>query len=153
MPIHTRPPRMRDFDYSLPRTYFVTICVNGRRPVFRNKTIATIACSELKRYRDEGWYWLFAFAVMPDHLHVLVRLRETAKPLGRIVAMLKSAIQYKSRRAGIDFDWQDYFHDHIVRPSEGLDEFVHYILRNPERAKLVKQGVAYPFAAVVDPYR
>jgi putative transposase len=144
---------LRDFDYSSARTYFVTICVLGRQKVFQDTMIAAIAHDELMRYRDKGWYWLLAFVVMPDHLHFLVRLREPAKPLGRIVAVLKSSIQFRSRRVGVDLSWQDYFHDHIVRPSEDLDEFVQYILRNPERARLVQQGVAYPFAAVVDSYR
>jgi len=66
--------------------------------------------------------------------------------------MLKSSIQFRSRRSGVDFAWQNYFHDHVVRPSERLDDFVRYILQNPERAGLVKQGEVYPFAAVVDQY-
>jgi putative transposase len=143
---------LRDFDYSLPRTYFVTTCVHARRPVFRRENVAVIARDEIIRFRDKGLYWLFAFVVMPDHLHCLVRLREKTKSLGRIVAMLKSSIQFRSRRAGVDFAWQDHFHDHIVRPNEKLEDFVRYVLQNPERAGLVKQGEIYPFAAVVDQY-
>jgi putative transposase len=112
------------------------MCVHARRPIFRRGEIAAIASDELTRFRDKGWYWLFAYVVMPDHLHLLVRLREKSKTLGRIVAVLKSAIQFKSRRAGIDFDWHDYFHDHIVRPSEDLGEFVRYIFEILKRPDL-----------------
>ena len=49
--------------------------------------------------------------------------------------------------------WQDSFHDHIVRPTERLEDIIGYIISNPERAGLVKQGEAYPFAQVLDPFR
>jgi putative transposase len=114
--------------------------------------LAAIARDELKRFRGRGWFWLFAFAVMPDHIHILVRLPDASRSLGRIVATLKSSIQFKSRRAGVDLEWQDNFYDHVVRQNEQLEEIAGYILRNPERAGLVKQGEAYPFAAMLDQY-
>ena len=120
--------------------------------MFKCARIAGIARDELLRFRDKGLFWLFAFVVMPDHLHFLIRTRDKSKTLGRIVAMLKSSIQFRSRRAGVDFMWQDYFHDHILRPSERLEDFVGYIVLNPERAGIVHQGEAYRFVGVVDQY-
>ena len=129
------------------------MCVQDRLRIFSNHKIAAIAQSELKAFRDKGWYWLYAFVVMPDHIHILVRLRDEARTLGRIVGTLKSSIQYRSRQAGVDFQWQYNFYDHVVRPHENVDDVVGYILRNPERAGLVKQGEMYPFGAVFDQYR
>jgi putative transposase len=149
---HTRPPRLRDFDYSRARTYFVTFCVQDRKRVFIDPVLAAISRDELKRFRDRGWFWLFAFAVMPDHLHLLVRLPDASRTLGRIIATLKSSIQFKCRQVGVKLDWQDYFYDHVVRQNEQVEEIASYILRNPERAGLVKQGEAYPFAAMLDQY-
>ena|ERR1022692_2253128 len=148
-----RIPRMRGFDYSQARTYFVTLCVQNRKRIFSDRKIAALAQGELKSFRDRGWYWLYAFVVMPDHIHILVRLRDDLKTLGRIVATIKSAIQFRSRRAGVDLQWQYNFYDHVVRLDEPVDEIVGYILRNPERAGLVRQGEDYPFAGMVDPYR
>ena len=150
---HDRIPRLRGFDYSRARTYFVTICVQNRQKIFSDHKIAAIAQGELKTFRDKGWYWLYSFVVMPDHIHLLVRLRDESRTLGRIVATLKSAIQFRSRRVGVDLKWQYNFFDHVVRLDEPVDDIVGYILRNPERAGLVKQGEKYPFGAMVDPYR
>src|SRR5476651_1671356 len=140
MPGDTRPYRLLGFDYSLAGPYFVTMCVHGHRPVFRNSTIAAMSLNELKRFRERGWYWIYAFALMPDHVHLLLRLRDQRRTLGLIVGTLKSSILYRSRQAGVDFMWQDSFHDHIVRPTERLEDIIGYIISNPERAGLVKQG-------------
>jgi putative transposase len=144
---------MRGFDYSQSRTYFVTVCIQDRQRLFSDGEIAALAQSELISFRDRGWYWLYAFVVMPDHIHMLLRLRDETKTLGRIIATLKSSIQFRSRRAGSDLQWQYNFYDHVVRLDEPIDQIIGYILRNPERAGLVKQGEAYPFAAMVDPHR
>jgi putative transposase len=149
---HTRPPRLREFDYSRSRTYFVTFCVQNRQRIFINPVLATIARDELKRFRDKGWFWLYTFAIMPDHLHILIRLPDGSRTLGRIVATVKSSIQFRLRRIGVDLGWQDNFYDHVVRQNEQINEIAGYILRNPERAGLVKQGEAYPFAAMLDLY-
>jgi putative transposase len=114
--------------------------------------LAAISRDELKRFRDKGWYWLYTFAIMPDHLHILLRLADESRTLGRIVATLKSSIQFRLRRVGVEFEWQDNFYDHVVRQNEQIEEIAGYILRNPERAGLVKQGEAYPFAAMLDQY-
>jgi putative transposase len=150
---HDRIPRLRGFDYSRARTYFVTLCVQDRQRIFSDHKIAALAQGELKSFRARGWYWLYAFVVMPDHIHLLLRLRDESRKLGRIVATLKSAIQFGSRQAGTDLNWQYNFFDHVVRLDEPLDNIVGYILRNPERAGLVTQGELYPFAAMVDQYR
>ena len=120
----TRPHRLRGFDYSLAGPYFVTMCVPGRRPVFRNSNIAVISVDELKRFADRGWYWIYALAVMPDHVHLLMRLRDQKRTLGTVVGTLKSSILYRSRRAGVDFEWQNSFHDHIVRATERFEDTV-----------------------------
>jgi putative transposase len=148
-----RITRLRGFDYSQPRTYFLTLCVQGRQKIFSDREIAALAQGELKSFRARGWFWLYAFVVMPDHIHLLLRLRDESRTLGRVVATIKSAIQIRTRRAGTDFQWQYNFFDHVVRFDEPIDQIIGYILRNPERAGLVKQGEQYPFAAMVDPYR
>jgi REP element-mobilizing transposase RayT len=127
--------------------------VQKRQKIFSDHKIAALAQAELKTFRDKGWYWLYSFVIMPDHIHLFLRLRDESRTLGRVVATLKSAIQFRSRRAGVDLQWQYNFYDHVVRPSESIEDMSGYILRNPERAGLVRQGEAYPFAAMVDPYR
>ena len=129
------------------------MCVSDRRKVFSASDCASVARDQLLGFRNAGWYWLHAYAVMPDHIHVLLKLIGTNRPLGKVVAVLKSAILFRVRALGTDFVWQDGFHDYVLRDNEDGDEIVAYILANPSRAGLVGQDEQYPYCGIVDRYR
>ena len=40
-------------------------------PIFRSDTIKSIACSALNEARGSGGFPLYAYVVMPDHIHVI----------------------------------------------------------------------------------
>ena len=150
---NTRPPRLKGLDYASPRAYFVTFCVSERRKIFARAEAAEIARNQILAFRHAGWYWLHAYAVMPNHVHLLLRLVDTGRRLGRTIGMLKSAILYRARGIGIEFSWQSDFVDHVVREHEDASEIVEYILRNPERAGLVPQGARYEYCGVLDRFK
>jgi REP element-mobilizing transposase RayT len=53
-------------------TYAITILTHQRHRLFQRSGNADLMIATLFRYRDQGRFALHAFAVMPDHLHVLV---------------------------------------------------------------------------------
>jgi putative transposase len=84
------------------------------------------------KYFDKQRYDLFAFVVMPDHVHALVLPRNDFL-LHQNVHTWKSYSAYKLQR---DFQrrnriWQDEYFDRIVRDQEELLEKAQYILNNP----------------------
>jgi REP element-mobilizing transposase RayT len=92
-------------------------------------------------------------AIMPDHLHLLVHIRDTGDqmPLGSIVTLLmrKLAIAYwtalgatpdpKNLRPVFEREW----HDWIVMRKDQCRSFNHYILTNPFRAWLRQRNRNY----------
>jgi putative transposase len=128
------------------------MCVLGRQTIFGEPKLARIALGEIIAHRSFGWYWLHAYAIMPDHVHLLIKLIQTGRSLGRTIGVLKSAILHKVRRNGADFQWQESFYDRILRDGDDGAKIAAYILANPERARLVAQGEAYPFCGIVDRY-
>jgi len=126
------------------------MCVLGRQKIFGKPKAAGIALEEVIAHRNAGWYWLHTYAIMPDHVHLLIKLNNTCRSLGRVVGVLKSAILHKVRRSGEDFQWQESFYDHILREGEDSGKIADYILANPERAGLVASGESYPFCGMVD---
>jgi putative transposase len=84
------------------------------------------------KYFDKQRYDLFAFVVMPDHVHVLVQPKNDFL-LKQVVHTWKSYSAYKLQR---DFSrrnriWQDEYFDRIVRDEKELIEKAQYILNNP----------------------
>lgn len=98
--------------------------------------IARIAGESLKHF-DEMRYRLFAWCVMPNHVHVLFQPLDQ-HDLAGIVHTWKSysakAANTALRRSG-EFWGREYF-DHIVRNGIEFGRITQYILKNPEKAGL-----------------
>jgi len=50
---------------------YLTAVTNSRLPVFRTDNICRIACDALDEARNSGDFLLFAYVLMPDHIHVI----------------------------------------------------------------------------------
>src|SRR5450755_208331 len=110
------PPRHPHFDYtSNAAVIFVTFCVWNRRPVFERSENAKAMRETLFGYRERGWFWLLSYCVMPDHVHLLLKLRTTDRKLSTVVTTLKNESAKRLRRIGCDLRWQYGYHDRILR--------------------------------------
>jgi putative transposase len=147
-----RPKRLAGFNYRGEHTYYVTIGTWKRAPTFADSAVAAAACRVILRYRNEGRYYLYAYCVMPDHIHVLFKLRKGAGTLSTVVATIKATIKHNVRSITV-VTWQPGFHDWIKRDHEKAAQFVTYTLRNPVRAGLVKEAHEYQFSGTPDCWR
>jgi putative transposase len=48
-----------------------------------------------------------------------------------IVRSYKSAVSRHARRLGLELEWQELFHDHIIRGKEEYQWIAEYIVQNP----------------------
>ena len=62
-PIHVDPDHL----------YFITASAIGHKHIFRREVIRRILVDSLNTGRILGQYALFAFVIMPNHLHILIR--------------------------------------------------------------------------------
>jgi REP element-mobilizing transposase RayT len=51
--------------------YYLTSVARDRLPIFRTEAIKVIACSALDEARRSGKFALYAYVIMPDHIHVI----------------------------------------------------------------------------------
>jgi REP element-mobilizing transposase RayT len=51
--------------------YYLTSVAKDRLPVFANDRIKVITCAALDEARRSGKFALYAYVIMPDHLHVI----------------------------------------------------------------------------------
>ena len=84
---HGRLPRLRGHDYSSSATYFLTMNVFGRGPLFGSIRGRGVVLNDLGSIVEEEWLRckqlrtevdLGAFVVMPDHLHGIVTIVPSA---------------------------------------------------------------------------
>ncbi len=93
--------------------------------------------AETLQHFDGSRYRLYAWCVMPNHVHALFR------PLAGhvLAAVLHSWKSYSAKRANhllrrTGQFWQREYYDHLVRSDEQFYRIASYILRNPEKAGL-----------------
>ena len=89
-----RSVRLPHYDYSLPGPYFVTVCLDDRRPL--------LAVPEVRKIVEENWQALpqrfpgiklDEFIIMPNHIHFILWLNpqpEYRPTLGQVVGAYKS---------------------------------------------------------------
>ena len=153
---YTRPAmRLRRFEYTHPGPYFVTICLQDRRPRFGTILDGRLELNNAGHMVEEVWQSLAsrfpsisldAFIVMPDHVHGLLLLNNGIETggtphLSEVMQAFKSMTTTRyieGVKKGIwpRFDkhlWQQNYYDHIIRDERDLDIRRQYIAENPAR--------------------
>ena len=114
------------------------------------------------RHGDGRWYTLFAFCVMPNHVHAVFlphggdnptvpdpTVGETLPtgPLTRIMHSLKSYTAHRANEllGGSGSFWQRESYDHWVRDGGELARIVEYVIRNPVTAGLTGTPEEWPW--------
>lgn len=100
----------------------------------RNDSIAPIVADALK-YFDGTRYQLFAWCIMPNHVHVILQ------PLGQhaLRDILHSWKSFTAHQANIILKrkgpfWREESYDHLIRDEAELWHAMEYVWNNPESA-------------------
>jgi putative transposase len=101
------------------------------------------------RHFDPERYRLEAFVVMPNHVHVLIAIKEGVS-LSDVVRSWKT---YSAKQIARITDWKgtvwqaDYW-DRYIRDAEHYQRAMAYILANPVKAGLAKETTEWPWSSV-----
>ena len=140
-----RSIRLVGYDYASAGGYFVTVCTHERELALGDRAVASAvrrAWDGLPtRFESVG---LDEFAVMPNHVHGVIVIRErdagqggasAAPTLADVVCAFKSMSAITGNRAlgrsGRPF-WQRNYYERIVRDEEELNRIRRYIIDNPK---------------------
>ena len=149
-------PRLKEFDYSTPGAYFVTICAQNRRCLFsrivgRGLAPAEVQLTSLGRIARTQLFSLEnrydhlkidQFVIMPNHIHAILLLNESAGASPRptipdIICAYKSLTTRQFRSSGHTGKvFQTSFFEHVIRGQSDYDEIAQYILNNPKQWEL-----------------
>jgi putative transposase len=131
------PPRLDPCCYTGLQRYFLTICCEGRRALLRNPDARQLVLFELRRTSAEHAFAVFAYCLMPDHLHLVVEAQSHLCDLIEFMRLFKQRTAYEWRQRRGARLWQTSFYDHVLRDAETTQDVVRYVLENPVRGRLV----------------
>jgi REP element-mobilizing transposase RayT len=143
---------------------YSTSVARGRLPVFRTEAIKIVACNALDEARKSGGFAIYAYVIMPDHIHTL-----TDSPLkpSKILQYINGLIAHRvidylkehSHNASLQKLRRDSGPVHIstrcgnitaMPPIFSENVFmqkVNYIHQNPVRAGLVERAEDYRWSS------
>lgn len=136
-----RKIRLPGLAYQAGHCFFATIGTHKRHQWFaRHRGLADEFVSILNTTAAARHTQLFAWCVMPDHVHLLV----IDPDLVDLIRLLKGRLtpvarQFESQRRL----WQRSFHDHGLRRDESVERVAQYILENPVRSNLARAPPEY----------
>jgi len=144
---------------------FITAVTKDRLPVFRTDAIRVVTCKALEQARNSGQFLIFAYVIMPDHLHLLTNCPSTSADVlryvkgltgRRVIDYLKEQ-GYESSLAKLRHEQWKRKHTHSLWQQEKnvLSIFseamfmqkVNYIHLNPVRADLVERAIDYRWSS------
>lgn len=141
------------YDYSQPGAYFITLCVEKRRPILgKIDSSPQVVLSSIGKIVSDVWYSLpqrfpcldaisqSIFVVVPDHIHGILQITaggaSPSPTLHQILGSFKSITTIETNRLlGTPGQklWQRSAYEHILRNQQDFDEAAGYIAENPAR--------------------
>ena len=146
--------------------YYLTSVAKDRLPIFRTDQIKILTCEALNEARRSGKFALYAYVIMPDHLHVVTdsplspsrtlqfingitsrRIIDYLKQGGHETSLAKLRHEHRPRRYSHSL-WDHHPNVRLLLSEIMLMERVNYTHQNPVRAKLVSQPKDYLWSSV-----
>lgn len=144
-----RPPRLDIvFQRHADPVWFLTLTTARSEPWLSDAVVHDALQDFAERGLEAGRAAIGRYVLMPDHLHLFVRLAPE-EVLGAWVKALKAVLSRSTGRKTAQ--WQDGFFDHLLRQSESYAQKWDYVQQNPVRAGLVRQVNDWPFQGEIFP--
>jgi REP element-mobilizing transposase RayT len=144
---------------------YITVVAKDRLPVFQSDAIKSVTCHAIDEARHSGGFLIFAYVIMPDHLHLLTDCPDTAADvLRRIKGLTARRVIDYLKEQGFQNSLAKLRHEEWKRKhsyslwqqeknvlsifSEGMFmQKVNYIHQNPVRANLVDRAIDYRWSS------
>jgi REP element-mobilizing transposase RayT len=144
---------------------YITVVTKDRLPAFQTDLINTITCQALDEARNSGGVLIFAYVIMPNHMHLLTDQPNTSADVlryvkgitaRRVIDYLKQK-NYQSSLAKLQHvEWKrEHRYSLWQQEKNVLSIFseaifmqkVNYIHQNPVRAGLVERATDYRWSS------
>jgi putative transposase len=128
------------------RTFFATTKTHAGRRLFQSERNANLLIDVLRGYVAERRFALHDFVVMPDHIHLLIAVRDKMT-IEKAMQLIKGRFSFRLKRelGYLGEVWQPGFSEVRVDDEGSLQRHKEYIARNPVKAGLANAPGEYPF--------
>jgi putative transposase len=113
-----------------PQTYALTSSTYQGKRVFQRTEVADLMVATVLRYRDVNRFLVHGFAIMPDHIHILLTTGELIEAAAKLI---KGGFSFAARNLYAGEIWNPGYHAHRVIDASDYRNQLAYIANNPLR--------------------
>jgi putative transposase len=146
VPFYQKRLRLPEDHYRGRRIFFITLCTENRQPYFAAQATGRWVLTHLSECAARQSFTLHAYCAMPDHLHFLAEGLSDTSDLVAFVNVYKQWTAYEFQKKHGSRLWQMRYYDHVLRPSEAIEDVASYIWWNPVRKGLCALPYSYPLS-------
>ena len=134
-------PRLPLPAYRTGRIFFITCATYMKHPWFSlHLELATEAAELLNTVARSRGAELFAWCIMPDHCHLVLRDDDVIAFVRQFKGKLTPAARAFDKGRSL---WQRSFYDHALRNTESVLDAAGYVWENPVKAGFVESPEEY----------
>ena len=146
--------------------YFVTSTVSGWIDIFCNSRHCQILIDEFKYRRDKKQMELYAYVIMPNHIHLIL----SSKRLSNLMRSFKShtarkiinslikeknynilnklkLLKKKSKVQSVYQLWQEGFHPKLIISEKEFQQKLDYVHSNPIRNEIIAEPHKWKYSS------
>ncbi len=145
---------------------YITAVPKDRLPVFRTDALKIITCNALDEARKSAGFSIYAYVIMPDHLHAItdnnLKSSEILRYINGIIsrrvidhlkahghnASLRKLIHQTKERAYRYSLWDHHSNVFSITSEDMFMQKVNYVHQNPVRAGFVENAEDYHWSSV-----
>ena len=141
--------RLPDYNYNQEGAYFVTVCVKERKRLLsvisgENAEVILRPYGRIIEKYIRNVPEIEKYVIMPDHVHMIIRLGEEAdqkreKTNNKVSGIVRSIKILTTKEIGESIFQRSYY-DHVIRDQQDYNERWEYIEDNPRRWAEKKEG-------------
>ena len=132
-------------------TWLVTFAVYHRRQVFAALELRDVCAHAFQETCQRNGYRVYALAIMPDHVHLVLDAGESGHAAPKVLNNLKgvSARRVFQECPDLKLDlqsehlWADEYHASVLTTSPAVRQACAYVFRNPIQLGLPRQSYAW----------
>jgi len=148
--------KLQDYKNEFERMYFETFDTfldkYSKSPMWLASDIIAEKVTESLHFLDKRMYELFAYCIMPNHIHLMIKpLIKSNNMHYSLANIMYSLKRFTANECNKLFErkgqvWHHESYDHLIRNEKDYECQLHYLLNNPVKAKLIDKSENWKYS-------
>jgi len=152
--------KLQDYKNEFGQKYFETFDAFLDKYLKSPMWLATDSIAEKVKeslhFLDKRMYELFAFCIMPNHVHMIIKpLKENNNKYYSIANIMYTLKRFTANECNKVLErkgqvWHNESYDHFIRNEKDFEYQLYYLINNPVKAKLIDKPDNWKFSWIND---